>query len=230
MIFSFQKKIGVWAVIYCLWATIAISFSIYVAGFNTESITRILVILFLLIQILFHSIFTTLFSFSTPKIRFIFSGTILAAVVEGFHMISKPVFLSLVIDQNTSFIQGLTNYLIDLAFTVPAYLLIFRVIFYFTKKFYFTLWQYIFVMGLAQTLGDGGIFFFIGFPAMLFFLPYPMTNYHAINVIPFLSVRNEIKENQSISWRKYVAIPGIVVTYLICGTFIKIIGKFWGFE
>jgi len=151
-------------------------------------------------------------------------------VVEGFHMISTPVFLSLRIGTETSFLQGLINYALDLLFTVPAYLVIFSVIWVFVNRYLYPLWHYVIIMGLGQALGDGGLFYFLNAPAMLLFLPYPMTNYHAINVIPFLTVRDDLKRDRPASAWMYLAIPALIGTYLVCGAIIKLLGRFFGFE
>lgn len=241
---SSDRSFGKGAKIYCLWATLAICLAVMVAGQSAkngdhsaegtrriaESITRILVIIFLFGQIALRSILVKSFPRLSPKIRFIVLGTILASIVEGFHMISTPVFLSLRINWETSFKQGLINYALDLLFTVPAYLVIFSVIWYFINRYNYTLWKYIVVMGLAQALGDGGLFFFLLAPPMLFFLPYPMTNYHAVNVIPFLATRDNLPPGRSSSALAYLAIPGIIGTYLVCGTVIKLIGRAVGLD
>ena len=143
-------------------------------------------------------------------------------------MISTPVFLSLRVGWQTSLRQGLMNYGLDLLFTIPAYLVIFSALWWFVQRYEFPRWHYIVIMGLAQTLGDGGVFFFLSAPAMLLFLPYPMTNYHAINVIPFLAVQEQLPSKRRKSRRIYLAIPGIIVTYLICGAIIQAMGKLLG--
>lgn len=230
MLTSNNTNTGIWPKLYCLWATISICLAIAIAGLSDESITRILVIIFLLCQIPLRTVLVKALSWLSPKTRFVVLGTLLASVVEGFHMISKPVFLSLQITRNTPFIQGLTNYALDLVFTVPAYLVIFSVIWWFINRYEYKFWQYVVVIGMAQALGDGGIFFFIGAPPMLLFLPYPMTNYHAINVIPFLAVQDNLNENRTSSHYAYLAIAGIIATYLICGAIIKLFGRAFGLE
>lgn len=223
-------KFGVWPALYCLWATLAIFSAIAFSGFSAESVTRLSVIAFLFGQIALRSVLVKALSQFSPKPRFIILGTILAAVVEGFHMISTPVFLSLRVGMDTSLAQGLTNYAIDLLFTVPAYLVIFSVIWSFVNRYRYPLWHYIVVMGLGQALGDGGLIYFLNAPAMLFFLPYPMTNYHAINVIPFLAVRDDLKCDRPASAWMYLAVPVLIGTYLVCGAIIKLLGRFFGIE
>jgi hypothetical protein len=57
-----------------------------------------------------------------------------------------------------------------------------------------------------------------------------MTNYHAINVIPFLAVRDDLRHERPASALIYLAVPGLIGTYLVCGAIIKLLGKFFGLE
>lgn len=227
---SIRKNLGVGPALYCVWAALAIGLSVAAAGLSPESITRLLVIAFLFAQIAGRRLWTRIFSGFSPRLRFILLGMILAAVVEGFHMISMPVFSSLRIDRNTSFFQGLRHYAFDLLFTLPAYVVIFLVIWHFITRYHYSLWRYIVLMGLGQTLGDGGLFFFFSAPSLALFLPYPMTNYHAINIIPFLAVRGHAAPGRSVSHWGYLVVPALIGTYLGCGTVIKILGRYFGFE
>lgn len=225
-----EEKFGIWPALYCLWATMAIALAISIGGLSSENVTRLLVLAFLFVQITCRSMLVKSLLWLTPKARFIVLGTVLAAVVEGFHLTSMPVFLSLRIGWDTPLTQGLLYYALDLLFTVPAYVAIFAVIWHFINRYHYPLWQYVVVVGLAQTLGDGGLFFFFNAPAMLFFLPYPMTNYHAINVIPFLAVREHLSCKRSPLPVTLLAIPGLILTYLVCGALIKLLGRFFGLE
>lgn len=216
--------------LYCLWAAVAIGSSVALAGPTAESVTRLCVIGFLLVQIAWRRALVNALPGLAPRARFVVLGTALAAVVEGFHMISTPVFLSLRIGPGTSFAEGLKFYALDLLFTVPAYLVIFPVIWLFVERIRYSTWQYVVVMGLAQALGDGGLFFFAGSPAMLAFLPYPMTNYHAINVLPFLAIRDGLSPSRAEGWRAWLAVPAVVATYLVLGAIIKLVGRWAGLE
>jgi hypothetical protein len=227
---SGKRKGWIGPKLYCLWAALAVGLAISLAGLSAESVTRVLVIGFLLLQVALRSTLVKALPALTPRTRFIVLGTVLAAVVEAFHMISMPVFVSLRIGRNTSLSEGLTRYALDLLFTVPAYLVIFSVIWYFVVRYQYPLWRYVVVMGLAQALGDGGLFFFAQSPAMLFFLPYPMTNYHAINVIPFLAVRDQLGEKRAASARAWIVVPAVIGTYLTCGAIIKVVGRWFGLE
>jgi hypothetical protein len=221
---------GIGPALYVLWATVAIGVAIALAGPTSESVTRVLVLGFLLLQLAFRSTLAKALPGLPPRTRFVVLGVALAAVVEGFHMISMPVFLSLRIGPGTSLAQGLTRYSLDLLFTVPAYVVIFRVIWRFADRYRYSLWEYVVVMGLAQALGDGGLFLFWNSPGMLAFLPYPMTNYHAINVLPFLAVRDQLETGRTGSARKYLAVPAVIATYLVCGAIIKLLGRWTGLE
>ena len=216
--------------LYCLWALIAISLSLLQAGLNSENTTRILVLLLLLLLGTTHQSWVQIFSAVPPRRRFVLLGCIMASLVEGFHMISHPVFEKLRITPELPIYQGLIHYGVDLIFTLPAYALIFVVIWFFINRYTYTFWQYFWMMGLAQTLGDGGLIYFMSSPYMLFFLPYPMSNYHAINLIPFLAVRDQLKPERKPSPKAFLVIPTIIGTYLFCGTIIKMIGKMYGLE
>jgi len=87
-----NKYVGLGPKLYCLWAALAVGLAIVLNGFSPENITRLLVIAFLFVQIALRSIFVKALPQCEAKVRFIVLATVLAAVVEGFHMISMPVF------------------------------------------------------------------------------------------------------------------------------------------
>lgn len=221
-------KLGIGPALYCVWTIVAVGLSIGLSGLAPESLTRLAVIALLLVEVALCPRLVEALPELAPRTRFLVLGTVLAATVEGLHMISMPVFPALRIDQETSLAQGLLRYALDLSFTVPAYLTIFSLLWFFINRYRYTLWNYILVMGLAQTLGDGGLFFFVGAPAMLFFLPYPMTNYHAINVIPFLAVRDRLPPARPAGAARYLAIPSLIGAYLMCGAIIRLAGRLLG--
>jgi hypothetical protein len=224
---SFTRKIPLF---YCIWAVLAPAAAIAIGGLTAEHTTRILTLSFLLLQLIFQQRLSHSLAGLSPRARFLFFGTCFAAVVEGFHMISTPVFKALRFDSTTPPGEMLHRYLLDLAYTIPAYLVILSVLWFFINRYHYSLWQYVLTMGLAQTLGDGGIFYFMGAPWMLVFLPYPMSNYHAMNIIPFLAAREQLPQGRRLSWQRYLAIPAVVLTYLVCGSLIKIVGRSFGFE
>lgn len=213
------------AILYVLWASVSIVGSLVLAGPSAESWTRVLVLLFLGAQLAARPLLPRFLPLSTPGARFVTLGTCLAAVVEGFHMISRPVFDSLRVSRETPFPLAVGHYAIDLLFTLPAYLVIFGVLWSFVRRVRFPVWRYVLLAGLGQTLGDGGLFYFLGSPAMLFFLPYPMSNYHAVNVLPYLAVREGLASGDPPSRRAWLVVPALVATYLVCGALIRWAGQ-----
>lgn len=216
--------------LYVLWAACSIGFSLILAGRSPESVTRILVLGFLVGQMLAVPLLRHFLPRSSPRTRFVVLAMFLAAAVEGFHMLSSPVFASLIVTRDTPPAQALANYALDLLFTLPAYLVIFTVIWLFISRHHFPPWPYALIVGFAQTIGDGGLFYFAGAPAMLAFLPYPMSNYHAINVLPFLAVRGSLRSSRPFTARSYLVIPAIVGVYLASGVLIRAVGRLAGIE
>jgi len=155
-----------------------------------------------------------------PKFYFISRCIVSAAVVEGCYMISKPVLPSLQIIEGMSAGQMLQNYCIDLLFTVPAYVFIFYVIWWLINRYEYTFWEFAIVIAFGQALGDGGRTFLLH-PALIFLVPYVMINYHAMNVVPYLNVRNVLPVGRIKSaWRYIMPIVLIPATYLVSGVFI----------
>jgi hypothetical protein len=222
------RRIPLGPALYVLWSALAIGGSIALAGMNAESVTRLLVLAFLLAQLALRERLADAFSGLAPKIRFVVLGTLLAAAVEGFHMISTPVFLSLRVGRGTPPARALASYGLDLLFTVPAYLAIFSVIAFFVFRYRYGTWAYVVGVGFAQAIGDGGLFFFANAPAMLVFLPYPMSNYHAVNVLPYLAVRGGLHPARRGGAAAWAVVPAVVATYLVCGAAIQAVGRWAG--
>jgi len=199
--------------------TILIVIFVSLGGINSEIVTRWLVVFFLLIQILLFPFFKYLTSRLSPKWKFVILATIFAMIVEGFHMISKPLDQSLLITIGMPFSQMMKYYLIDLIFTTPAYVIIFLVMWWFIKTYEYSFWQFVLVMGIGQALGDGS-FFFLFNPGLLLLIPYVALNYNAMNIIPYTLVKDNLGKKRN-SWKKYLALIVIPIVYIICGATIK---------
>lgn len=225
-----DDRFGIGARLYCLWAVTAIGVSMVLAGPIAETITRLLVLAFIAAQYVFRAALVNALPRLAPRTRFVAMGVLLAAVVEGFHMISKPVYSSLLVGPDTSPADALRFYAIDLLVTTPAYVVIFAVIWFLINRYHYGLWSYIVTMGLGQALGDGGVFFFAAAPQMLAFLPYPMTNYHACNVLPFVATRDALPAARAAGWRSWIAVLVLIAVYLVCGSLIKLAGRAAGLD
>lgn len=217
-----------WLVAWCAWTVLSIAFSLAVSGPTPDAVTRVGVLAFLLPQAAFRTRVLHALNGRSPRFRYVALATLLAAGVEGLHMISTPVFGSLRIDASIPLPEALRRYGIDLLFTVPSYLVIFSVMFAVLERVAYTPLQYAFIAALGQTLGDGGLVFFIGAPAMLLFVPYPMTNYVACNLLPYLAVRHDLRPTDTSALHAWLAVPLIVVTYFACGAVIKVAGSQFG--
>jgi len=137
--------------------------------------------------------------------------------VEGFYMITTPVLPSLRIVAGMTAHHMVVNYLIDLSFTIPAYVFIFNVIWRLIKTYSYRPWEYAILFALGQALGDGSRTFLFN-PGLLAFLPYIMINYHAMNVAPFLSIRENLQSQPRDGlWKWFVPILFIVGAYLVSG-------------
>jgi hypothetical protein len=121
-----------------------------------RNITRALVIAFLLAQRAGRRVWVRAFPQWPPGVRFVLLGVLLAAVVEGLHMISTPVFPALRIDAATPLPTMMWNDAVDLLLTLPAYVVIFSVLWIFVARHHYSLWSYVLIFGLAQLLGEGG--------------------------------------------------------------------------
>jgi hypothetical protein len=214
-------------VAWCVWSALAIALSVAVGGLSRENVTRLCVIGFLVVQAPFARVLERA-RVGSPRVRFVLLATLLAAVVEGFHMTSMPVFPSLRVDLDTPVAEAARRYLVDLAFTVPAYLVIFNVLFEYVSRVQFSALEYAFIAALGQALGDGGLFFFVAAPPMVAFLPYPMTNYVACNLLPWFAIRAELSPPPRSAWVRWALVPALVATYFVNGALIKVAGRALG--
>ncbi len=220
-----QKPIlGTPLIIYITWAIIVFIVSFLSGGASPDNITHALIIGFIGVQIIAYPYLLKTTKKMPKQTTFIFISVIFACAVEGFYMLSNPVNSALKVTQAMPAAQIITNYLIDLAFTVPAYIAIFSVTWHFINKYEYKPWEYIIFIGLGQAIGDGWAYFFAN-PVMLLLIPYVMINYHAMNTTSYFLAKEGLKPKDK-TWRKYIIPPiCIILVYLIFGTLINLIGK-----
>jgi hypothetical protein len=213
--------------VYAVWAALVLAITFLSKGLNADNVTRLLITLSFFAQLAAYPALRTIKNTHGPKTTFIALGMTLAAVGEGFYMFSRPVFESLTITAETGLGQAVKYYLTDLIFTLPAYAAIFWVIWRLINRYQYSPWEYFILVSLGQSLGDGG-FFFLAAPHMLAFLPYVMLNYQAMNLLPYLLVRDKIATGKG-GRMKYIVTPSaIIATYLAMGALIITAGKITG--
>ena len=160
----------------------------------------------------------------------LFLGTCLASsmVVEFCYMFSRPVFTQLLFQAGDSPAVLVYKTVVDWAFTTPAYLVIYAVFWLLLKRFRYSLTEYVLLFSAGQALGDGNAFF-LAQPHMLLFIPYVMLNYQAINVLPYLWVRQKLT-GRALRGRWLVPLLVIPATYWVAGACIQVVGKIWGWR
>ncbi|MCL5774656.1 MAG: hypothetical protein M1333_00425 [Patescibacteria group bacterium] len=211
--------------LYLAWSALVIVLVFAKTGFTTDNITHFFILVYLGLSLLLLKKKKT--PAENPKRQFILLCTISAAVVEGLYMIQMPVFPALRVIAGMTMGQILRNYAIDLAFTIPAYFVIFRVIWFLINKYQYNVWQYAILMALGQALGDGSRTFLAN-PGLLVFLPYVLINYHAMNLSPYLKIQNTLPVPRSSSFFKYLS-PLIILplVYVLCGLVIYTLAAFF---
>ncbi len=214
--------------VYIAWLIIVLCILAF-QGVTRDNITRTMILGFILIQIIFLPLLLNYTKRFEPRKTFLIFGVALAAIVEGTYMVSNPVFSILIINSTTSLQGIIINYLIDLIFTLPVYFGVFLFIWFLINKYKYGFFEYLFFMGLGQTIGDGG-FYLISAPLMIAFLPYIMTNYHAMNVLPFFLVKEKISAKKTSKMKYLLPIIVIPIIYIVSGFLIKIIGGFFGLK
>ncbi len=224
-----MKKIfsTLFPVLYICWAIVAISLTFYIGGLSNDNLTHIVILVLLIFSL---GIFCFLNPVN-PGRFFISSCVMLAALGEGAYMISKPVLDSLLVPRDAKVGLFLHHYVIDLAFTLPAYVLIFFVIWKLITTFRYSRWEYIFLVGLGQAIGDGSSFFLMN-PGLVWLIPFIMLNYHAMNVAPYLRIEKFLSEKnrRDSKWKYPLTLGAVFASYFFSGTVIKIAARALGMD
>jgi hypothetical protein len=146
-----------------------------------------------------------------------------AMAVEMFYMISKPLSASLLVTSSMPPSQAARNTAVDLVLTLPAYVIIFFVIWLLERRFHYSPFSFFSLMALGQALGDGGAFFLTN-PGALVLIPCVMLNYWAMNFVPYLVTRGNIPQDRN--WRAIVLpLVGLPIAYFATGGIIMAVGR-----
>ena len=210
-----------------IWTGISVTLPLAVHGLNTDGVTRLLIVLFFALQLLWYWARKPTIGQNRPLFTFVALSTANAMIGEICYMISTPLHTSLRITSTTSMPTALKFIATDLVLTLPAYLLIFSVVAYLITRYRYSAFLYFLLIGLGQSLGDGNSFFVLN-PGSLILLPYIMLNYWAMSFVPFLLVRPHLNQT-SLSPSKPMAIilPLLLlpVTYFAAASVILTLGK-----
>jgi hypothetical protein len=150
-----------------------------------------------------------------------------AAVVETCYMITAPLHPSLLIGAQTGGAQALRNLAVDLALTLPAYGVIFAIVWWLARRYAYGPFEYAFLVSLGQTAGDAQAFL-VANPLMVLFLPYLMLNYVAMSAAPYAAVRDPGAEPLRRRGRWLLPLVLIPLAYGVCGTLILLVGRALG--
>jgi hypothetical protein len=208
--------------VYGVWLAIAALLG-FAHGSNEDNSTRGLILAFFLLQLAAIRPLRSALQRFAPAPRFIGLSVLSGLVVEGCYMVSRPIDASLLVSSSTPPIRALELYLIDITLAGPAYVVIFWFMWRLLGRFRYELWELVILMGAGQALGDGSAYFTQA-PWMLLFLPVLMTNYHAMQVVPFLLVEREASGSDR-SWMR-IAVPllGLPLIYVVLGFGVKLLG------
>ena len=214
--------------IYAAWTVAVVAASLMHEGLSANNVTRLMIIAFLALTFAWYWR-TRQRRSSQSRPAFVLKCSLGALVVESCYMFSRPVYASLLVVPGTPLAQALRNTLIDLAVTFPVYLVIFSLFWWLITRYRYRISEYVILFSLAQALGDGSAFF-VASPAMLIFVPYVMLNYQAINIVPYLRVRDSLTPRHEVGVLKYV-LPLVLIpaTYWLMGAAIILVGRALGF-
>lgn len=178
--------------LYAVWTGAVLLICLLRDRLSPDNITRLLIVAFFLGNLAWYRYGKSGQTVAGP-LSFVLRCSLAALVVEACYMVSRPVFACLRVDASTSMPTALRSTLIDFAFTLPFYLLLFSLFWLLINRFNYRISEYVLVFPLAQSLGDGNAFF-IANPAMLILAPYVMLNYQAISITPWLRARTHLPQ------------------------------------
>ncbi|MBS2038878.1 hypothetical protein JST97_28105 [bacterium] len=209
---------------YTIWTLVVLALSFGHDGMSRNSVTRLLILAYLGLTLWIGRRFRP----QGGATLFIGSCLLGSLAVEFFYMFSRPVFPSLLFQSGDSALVLLHKTLVDWSFTAPAYVVIYAVFWRLLARYQYSLTEYVLIFSAGQALGDGNAFF-MAQPAMLLLIPYVMLNYQAINVLPYLWVRDRLT-GQARRGRWIVPLLVIPITYLVMGACIQVAGKICGWR
>lgn len=222
---SIDKRV---LILYAVWAGAVVLVCFLRDGLSADNFTRALVLGFLAGNLGWYWLTRHRLTARTGT-AFVLRCSLGALVVEFCYMFSRPVFPSLLVPRETAApLLLLRSTLVDFAFTFPAYLVIFSLVWFLINRYRYRVSEYTLLFSLGQALGDGNAFF-IANPAMLLLAPYVMLNYQACNVVPYLRVRQALPPEGREGALKYILpLTLIPAVYWCTGAAIILAGRAFG--
>jgi len=214
--------------VYALWAAFLVVVVLGREGLSANNVTRLLVVAYLFAGLGWYAL-TRRRAVRQGAAAFVLRCTASALAVELFYMPSRPVFAALRWTRATPVGTLARHALVDLAFTAPAYIVIFSVCWLLLRRYRYRVAEYTLLFALGQALGDGNAFF-VANPAALWLAPWVMLNYQAINVVPYLRARPHLAGTRTSAARLMAPLVAIPATYWVMGACIKLVGRRLGLE
>ena len=214
---------------YVAWALFVFTVTFLENGLSADNVTHLGIAAYLALSVLAIPFLRRLADRYPLHLVFVAACCTSAAVVETCYMISTPLHPSLIVDRGTGLGDALRNLGVDLAFTLPAYVLIFTVVWMLLRRIAYDAVDVAILFAAGQAFGDGGAFFSTQ-PHMLLFLPYIMLNYQAMTLVPFIALHDRFPpEPQRSAWIRVPA-PMIVLplVYFVAGASIILTGRALG--
>lgn len=210
-----------------LWLIFSIAVYIMKNGLDSAAWTRIAILVFFCLSLGWYFWKGRRITVSNPARLFILWSVANAMVGEICYMISKPLHESLLVTIDMPWSQIFRNVGIDLILTLPAYLIIFSIVWKLVVRYGYTPFSFFFLVGLGQSLGDGNTFFWVN-PGTLILIPYVMLNYWAMSFVPYLAIRPTLKifNNSLLSY--ILPIVVLPITYFFVAAVILTFGKWIG--
>ena len=156
----------------------------------------------------------------SPGVKYVALCVASAAIVEIAHMISTPFNDSVkIVIGETPPSTALLYVLIDLAVTLPAYVIVFTLVWrrLLTRYGYAPL-EFIMLISLGQFIGDANIHLVPGI-LLIYAWPYVLLIYHLMNIPPYLLMKQEIDvqglPQERGRYRGFWVVPATYWAYII---------------
>ena len=141
--------------LYLAWAAAVVGLVFSKDGATPDNVTHLLILGYLGASVLTIPRLRRIATRHSPRTVFIVCSCISAAFVELTYMITAPLHASLLIDAQTSVRAAFRNVGVDLALTLPAYWLIFEVVWLLARRYDYQPVEFAVLTGAGQRSATG---------------------------------------------------------------------------